>query len=296
MTRFRVLLFFAGLAAVLAVWVAASNPKKVLWRWQLAAMKLEGRLPMVRTIDLLSRMLPYGLRKGEPLKGVVERKGQGEDPCPVLWGIPGGAFWGRADDGIYMEILGIERLLSIYERDPVVIHNGDVVLDAGSHLGTFTQIALNRGARVVVAFEPEPVNRTCFKRTFQTEMAQGRVKLIEAALWEHPGTVRLAGASASASVVPSASGFSDSIEVPATTVDLAIQSLKLDRVDFIKADIEGSERYAVRGARETLSRYRPRMVLCIYHRRDDPQEVPKAVFESRSDYRTFATDAQAYFY
>ncbi len=63
--------------------------------------------------------------------------------------------------------------------------------------------------------------------------------------------------------------------VSAVTVDATCARLGLDRVDFIKADIEGAERYAVRGARQTLTRFAPKVALCIYYLPDDPEAIGK---------------------
>ena len=38
------------------------------------------------------------------------------------------------------------------------------------------------------------------------------------------------------------------VEVPVTTLDKIVEELRLPRVDFIKMDIEGAEREALRGA------------------------------------------------
>lgn len=62
-----------------------------------------------------------------------------------------------------------------------------------------------------------------------------------------------------------------------TTIDKLVSELKLERVDFIKMDIEGAEQKAIFGARETLARYRPRMAICVYHLPDDPVTIPKLV-------------------
>ena len=63
------------------------------------------------------------------------------------------------------------------------MREGDVVIDVGADLGTFTRIALQRGARLVIAVEPDPVNAACFLRAFAKEIADGRVRLVEAAAW-----------------------------------------------------------------------------------------------------------------
>src|SRR5436305_11094162 len=60
-------------------------------------------------------------------------------------------------DSSYRSSLGLlvfEELCAIYEQGEVGIREGDIVLDLGAHIGTFTRFALNRGAAKVIAFEP----------------------------------------------------------------------------------------------------------------------------------------------
>jgi FkbM family methyltransferase len=49
--------------------------------------------------------------------------------------------------------------------------------------------------------------------------------------------------------------------VPITTLDAAAEALALDRLDFIKADIEGWEFRLLCGAENTLRRFRPRLLI-----------------------------------
>jgi FkbM family methyltransferase len=49
--------------------------------------------------------------------------------------------------------------------------------------------------------------------------------------------------------------------VAQTTVDALAAALALDRLDFIKADIEGGELRMLEGARTTLDRFRPRLLI-----------------------------------
>ena len=105
--------------------------------------------------------------------------GSGAAPCPVLWETPLGQFWGTERDGRELDLLTLEQAVGdIYEQGPVSVHDSDVVIDVGAHLGTFTRIALQHGARLVVAVEPDPVNAACFVRTFASEIADGRVRLV----------------------------------------------------------------------------------------------------------------------
>jgi FkbM family methyltransferase len=163
-------------------------------------------------------------------------------------------------------------------RGPAAIHDGDVIIDGGSHLGTFTRFALDRRARLVVAFEPDSVSAACFRKTFQREIAQGRVILIEAALWERPGRLSFTPGQTSinSAVSPGNGGDpANRTEVDATTIDESVDKLKLERVDFIKFNVEGAEKEALAGARRTIRRFRPRVLLSLDHGSEDPVAIPQ---------------------
>lgn len=61
---------------------------------------------------------------------------------------------------------------------------------------------------------------------------------------------------------------------PLTTLDHLVASGAIERVDFIKMDIEGSELSALRGALETLRRFRPKLAVSLYHRVEDFHTIP----------------------
>ena len=219
---------------------------------------------------------------------------ESEGACPALWQTPLGQFWGRVDDKRPLENQIQEQLTEeVYQNSTVRVSQGDVVLDVGSNLGTFTRHALKNGARIVVAFEVAPTTITCFKRNFEKEILENRVILVKAAAWRSEGTVRfkLGRHSGMSRVTPKGD-----FEVPATTIDRVVTDIGLKRVDFIKMDIEGAERHALAGARQTLARFHPRMALCIYHRRDDPEVIPRIALEAYPDYKVKTNGAQAYFF
>jgi FkbM family methyltransferase len=66
--------------------------------------------------------------------------------------------------------------------------------------------------------------------------------------------------------------------VPRVTLDEYVEREGLERVDFIKMDIEGAEELALRDARGVIERFRPRWSIASYHTdfEGDPQH-PKLV-------------------
>jgi FkbM family methyltransferase len=264
-----------------------------LWFLQL---KIRGEVPHLGWAEALRRVGPAWPRRAR--FDVAQAIGSGAAPCPVLWQTPLGRFWGTERDGRELDLLTLEQAVGdIYEQGPVSVHDSDLVIDVGAHLGTFTRIALRNGARQVVAVEPDPVNAVCFARTFAAEIADGRVRLVQAAAWHSSGslTFEVGRASQTGHVAGAPSGHG--VVVRAVTLDDMAVELKLGRVDFIKMDIEGAERHALAGAKRLLAVDKPRLAICIYHAPDDPDVVPRVVRAANDSYETFNRHGfQAYFH
>ena len=72
--------------------------------------------------------------------------------------------------------------------------------------------------------------------------------------------------------------------VETVTLDSFVRENKLERVDFIKADIEGFERHMLQGAQETLRKFAPKLALCTYHLPDDPQVLENLIKQANPNY------------
>ncbi|MCC7174762.1 MAG: FkbM family methyltransferase [Bryobacterales bacterium] len=167
-----------------------------------------------------------------------------------------------------------------------MVRRGDIALDCGAHVGIFTHFALKRGAAKVVAIEPDPVNLECFRRNFEHEIADGRVVVVGKGVWSTPGKLLLRESdlnSGGNSVIGESSG--PTVEIEVTTIDSLVVELHLASVNYIKMDIEGAEREALAGARETLRKYRPRLMLDAYHRPDDPVVLPEIIRQAYNGYQ-----------
>jgi FkbM family methyltransferase len=246
----------------------ASIIAKLASRIGLCKLTYRGELPQFTWADVCSMMITPN-RKWPTHKLAIPFDDQEPEP---RFDTPLGVICWDTRNRRNLGFLVFEELCAIYEHGDVRIRKGDIVLDLGAHVGTFTRFALNHGAAKVIAIEPEPSHVACLKRSFVEELKRGSVHIIDAAAWRHEGCApfRCEG-------VASRITESSSVSVSLTTVDKVVAELALDSVDFIKADIEGAERHALAGAANTIRRFGPRMAVCIYHFADDPRIIPRVV-------------------
>lgn len=245
-----------------------STLSQVAYRTDVLRLKTLGRLPQFSWLDV-GRTWTTSSNGWPCEKLALPVAEEGE---LAGYNTPIGTLWWTKSLRRYAGLLALEHVRGVYERGAVRVNVGDVVIDLGGHIGSFTRYAFSRGASAVVMFEPEPEHIRCVEHCFATEINNGRLRLIRAAAWNENTTVRFAR-----NGIESRVQDSGELEVLALTVDRVVDSLKLRRVDFIKADIEGAEPFALDGAKNTIRRFMPKMALCTYHFPDHPMIIPAIV-------------------
>jgi len=206
-----------------------------------------------------------------------------------LWETPKGRFWLPKNQGELLASLLAEQDQHIYGSGEHTVRAGDVVLDAGAHIGVFTRVAIEAGAKLVVAIEPAPKNLECLRRNMAPEIAAGRVVIVPEGVWHEDGKLPFhmdPTNSAGNTLLHPETTRPITIEVPLTTIDKLAIRLNLPRVDFIKMDIEGAEQNALKGATKTISKDHPRMAICAYHTTTDAENIPKVVRTISASYKT----------
>jgi len=145
------------------------------------------------------------------------------------------------DYAIYHEIYNLKD----YERfGNVEIKKGDVVVDLGGNIGVFTRYAHQNDASKIITFEPDrryfqllrknaPKNAILFNAAIGDKL--GKMTLTES---EHLGGSNL--------WTPSNSIYNQ-YDVQTYSLNYLFESKLVDRIDFLKVDIEGSEIIALNG-------------------------------------------------
>ncbi|MEX2263273.1 MAG: FkbM family methyltransferase [Bryobacteraceae bacterium] len=205
-----------------------------------------------------------------------------------LWETPHGPYWIPEGSEYVLPFNLAEQERKIYGTGEQAVRQGDVVLDCGANVGVFTREALKSGARLVVAIEPAPENIECLRRNFANEIAAKKVIVYEKGVWDKDDMMTLhldPHNSAADSFIIHREGGVEGEKVPLTTIDKLVAELQLDRVDYIKMDIEGAEQRALAGARGTIGKFHPRLSLSAYHDPTDPERIPALVREMGPGYK-----------
>ena len=209
----------------------------------------------------------------------------------VRWNSPIGIFWLTPEEGP-MSLRDMAMIIQqeVYSHKGRTVEPGDIVLDCGAHLGSFTRYALNKGAGMVVAIEPSTEKIACLKKTFSTEIAAGKVVLLQVGVWSKEDKLWLEGRpSLGNSVVASGKpGEGEGEWIRVMTIDQLMTERKLPRLDFLKMDIEGAETEALRGAHGTIRKFHPFLAIATEHTSDyakNVRSVIESVKESKVDYK-----------
>jgi FkbM family methyltransferase len=205
----------------------------------------------------------------------------------ALWSTPQGQYWVPDGDDNILPILLAQSERNIYGIGEWGVQNGDVVLDVGAYIGTWTRQALALGAKQVVAIEPSPASIECLKRNLAAEIASGKVILVPKGIWDSEGALTFFENSKSGvgnSFVETNEVTQQLSSIPVITIDKLVADLAIPRVDFIKADVKGATERLLHGAAAVIRRDRPRIALSTEEVADDAPSIARVALAVQPAY------------
>lgn len=152
----------------------------------------------------------------------------------------------------------LENLSSLYEIFGKEVYRLDVsaktILDLGAYQGYYSLYAYAKYPDAVIyTFEPLPQNYLAIQRNIsRNHLDQGRIKTFCAAVSDRVGTIDFYvnenGQMGNSAIYKG----KNSIVVPTITIQDIIQQNRLDKIDILKIDIEGSEYGVFRGLDDSV--------------------------------------------
>jgi FkbM family methyltransferase len=134
------------------------------------------------------------------------------------------------------------------------LHSGGIAVDVGACIGD-TALTLSKAvgeSGMVIAIEPNPDAYECLK--FNRDLLMPNVNVVFGAVGDENGTVKM-----HISNNAGASHVSPDGDIPVSTLDNMLFDIGL--IDFIKIDVEGYEPKVLRGGFNTLSKYKPDLLI-----------------------------------
>ncbi len=81
--------------------------------------------------------------------------------------------------------------------------------------------------------------------------------------------------------------YETKFKVSSIKIDTFVEKKGISIIDFIKMDIEGAERDALKGAEKTIRKFKPKLAISIYHLKDDFIVIPELINRIRDDYKFY---------
>lgn len=176
---------------------------------------------------------------------------------------------------VYRDILKAESFQNIADLGA---YNGDTLRE----IKPFAPNLQN-----AIAFEPDRRNHKKLCDYAENEIFN--IEAYKVAAWSHYEKLFFDGSGNRNSTLMS----SDSLPVTKAAKVVEVESRSLDEIvgdreiDYIKYDVEGSEREALEGSANTIENNRPALLISLYHRSEDIYEIPLLIHERYPEYKLY---------
>lgn len=173
--------------------------------------------------------------------------------------------------GIYTNFI-LKQYEYQYTRIPIKINTNDIVIDAGGGYGdTALRFSYEVGKKgKIYSFEFVPKNLLIFEKNLNINKELSKnIEIIKKCIFDKSGELLFCCENGPGSKVEKVKINQDDYLVESLSIDDFVEQNRIERIDFIKMDIEGSELAALIGSENTLKKHKPKLAISIYHKISD---------------------------
>jgi FkbM family methyltransferase len=137
-----------------------------------------------------------------------------------------------------------------------MLRRGDLFVDVGANVGSFTVLACSVNGVTAIAYEPIPETAFKLRRNILINNFEKLAKIRTVGVSDAPGTLRFTQNQDSMNHVVSRdeAGVLSAIEIEVVTLDNELADLPAEQSLVLKIDVEGHEHSVIAGARNVLSK------------------------------------------
>ena len=183
----------------------------------------------------------------------------------------------------------VDNYLILYKSGFSFIENiageyikGKDFIDGGAFIGDTALVLNEYKAGNIFCFEPNENNKNLLKETIKLNNVENTIKIVSKGLSDSDKTVYF-----KANDVDSGGNICQNeteLSIETTSIDKFVSENNI-KLGLIKLDIEGSEYDAIVGAKETILKYKPVLLISVYHTLKDFIEIKPMIEEWTNDYK-----------
>jgi FkbM family methyltransferase len=178
----------------------------------------------------------------------------------------------------------VKKDIQYFDPDIINLEKDEVLIDGGAFIGDtlehFVKLVNGQFCKIY-CFEPGDEQYEKLKMQADKYENSEKIILIKKALLDK-NTIVYFRIDGSGSCITK-NDENEVIEVACTTID----DVTDDRVSLIKMDVEGSELEALKGAERVIRRFKPKLMICVYHKPEDIIEIPKYIESLNLGYKFY---------
>lgn len=172
--------------------------------------------------------------------------------------------------------------------DIVNASSGDTVIDCGACYGdTALYFSEKTNGGDIYSFEFMPENIDVFEKNMALNPKyKDNIHLIRNAVSDESGkTLKFHPNGPGTNCIDQNDAYT--LQTQTMTIDDLVETRQIKKVDFIKMDIEGSEENALKGAINTIRKFKPKLAICAYHKDDDLIVLPQLIKQIFPEYKLY---------
>lgn len=170
-----------------------------------------------------------------------------------------------------------------FDEELISFSDNEIFIDVGSYNFGTSQNLLNKCDSVskIYAFEPHPVQYLISKENSKDNSIAA---VFPYGLWNETTELIFDD-----TLGPNSKCINDECKADRVIVKTAMLDdiLNGEKATFIKMDIEGAELNALKGAKETIIKYKPKLAVCVYHKKEDIIDIPMYIHNLVPDYKLY---------
>ncbi len=188
---------------------------------------------------------------------------------------------------VFLNLLNLNRVYRYQNKKNIIdISKGDVVIDGGVGWGD-TSIYFQKKtgpSGIIHSFDVLKEGFNLLDKQININANISNIKKNLYALSDNSGkNVFITDPSPGSTISISKT----KIKVKTISIDDYFKINNLKKIDFIKLDIEGAEVDCINGAKNIISRFKPKLAISVYHKWNDLEIIPKMIYEINKDYNFY---------